>query len=105
MGKEWQTFIRKFEDLKEGEAELFVKDLTPGPRKYDTKHVKAKVASSKGTLPDGDLLWIRSESGITALEPWYLKIVEELPEWVPGKPWENVLDITEKKNKDKSRTE
>jgi hypothetical protein len=103
MDREWQTFVRKFEDLKEGEVELFIKDLTSGPRKYDTRHVRAKVARSKGALPEEDLLWIRSESGITALEPWYIKILEELPEWVPGKPWENVLDITEKVNKGKSK--
>ena len=103
MGKEWQTVVRKFEDLKEGEVELFIKDLTPGPRKYDTKHVRAKVAMSKGALPDGDLLRIRSESGVTALEPWYIRILEELPGWVPGKPWENVLDITEKVSQGKPK--
>ena len=96
MDKEWQTFVRRFEDLKEGEVELFVKDLTPGSKKYNTRHVRATVAKAKGALPEGELLWIRSESGITALEPWYIRILEELPEWVPGKPWENVLDITEK---------
>jgi hypothetical protein len=103
MVMEWQTFVRKFEDLSEGEVDLFVKDLTPGPKKYDTKHVRAKIARSKGNLPDGDLLRIRSESGIATLEPWYIKILEELPEWVPGKPWENVLDITEKGGKGKPK--
>jgi hypothetical protein len=103
MAKEWQTFVRRFEDMKEGELELFIKDLMSGPRKYDTKHVRAKVAKSREVLSDGDVLWIRSESGITALEPWYLKILEELPEWVPGKPWENVLDIIEKKSKGKPK--
>jgi hypothetical protein len=103
MDREWQTFVRKFEDLKEGEVELFVKDLTPGSKKYNTRHVRATVAKAKGALPEAELLWIRSESGITALEPWYIRILEELPAWVPGKPWENVLDITEKVNKGKSK--
>ena len=103
MDKEWQTFVRRFDDLKEGEVELFVKDLTPGSKKYNTRHVRATVAKTKGALPEAELLWIRSESGITALEPWYIRILEELPEWVPGKPWENVLDITEKVNKRKSK--
>ena len=96
MAKEWQTFVRKFEDMKEGEVELFIKDLTPGPRKYDTRHVRAKVARSKTTLPDGEILWIRSESGIRAPEPFYMIINEELPEWIEGKPWENVFDALEK---------
>jgi len=89
MAKEWQTFVRKFEDMREGEVELFIKDLTPGPRKYDTKHVKAKVARSKSALPGGEILWIRSESGTMAPEPFYISITKELPEWIEGKPWEN----------------
>lgn len=95
MAKEWQTFVRKFDDMREGEFELFIKDLTPGARKYDNKHVRARVARSKEKLPDGDVLWIRSESGLRAPEPWYIKLLEELPEWIPGRPWENVLDLIE----------
>lgn len=96
MAKEWQTFVRTFEDMKEGEVELFVKDLTSGPRRYDTKHVRAKVTRSKEVLPDADILWLRSESGLKARKRWYIKILEELPEWVPGRPWENVLDVIER---------
>jgi hypothetical protein len=99
MAKEWQTFVRKFGDMKEGEVELFIKDLTPGPRKYDTKHVRAKVVRSKAALPGGEILWIRSESGITAPEPFYMSITEELPEWVEGKPWENVFDAIDRGQK------
>lgn len=93
MAKEWQTFVRKFEDMKEGEVELFIKDLTPGPRKYDTKHVRARVAKRKEDLPNGDILWIRSESGLKAPEPWYIQILEELPPWASGRPWEDLLDV------------
>jgi hypothetical protein len=89
--KEWQTFVRKFNDMREGEVRLFIKDLTPGMRKYDTKFVKALVKKSKELLPDGDILFIRSESGLKLKDPWYIKILEELPEWVSGKPWEDVL--------------
>ena len=100
MTKEWQTFVRKFEDMKEGEAELFIKDLTPGPRKYDNKHVKAKISRSK--TAETDILWLRSESGSVAPEPWYIDIQEELPEWVPGRPWENVFDAIDRAQKEKS---
>ncbi len=101
MTQEWQTFVRKFVDMKEGEVELFIKDLTPGPRKYDNKHVRVKVSKSKAVLPEGDTLWIRSESGSTAPEPWYMKIIEELPDWVLGRPWENVFDAIERAQKEK----
>jgi hypothetical protein len=101
MAQEWQTFVRKFEDMKEGKVELFIKDLTPGSRKYDTKHVRARVAKSKKTLPNGQILWIRSESGLKDPKPWYIEILQELPEWVPGTPWENVLDSIERSQKGK----
>ena len=96
MAREWQTFIRKFDDMKEGAVEIFIKDLTPGPRKYDTKHVRATVAKTKESLPDGDILWIRGESGLKHPEPWYIKVREELDEWISGQPWENVLDAIKK---------
>lgn len=103
MAKEWQTFVRKFEDMREGgDVELFIKDLTPGPRKYDTKHVRAQVTRSESALPGADILWVRSESGATAPEPWYIRIVEEMAEWVPGRPWENVFEAIERAERERS---
>jgi len=96
MAKEWQTFVRKFDDLKEGKVRLFIKDLTPGPRKYDTKFVEAQVAKSKEALPDGDLLYIRSESGLKIPHPWYIRITRERPPFVSGKPWEDVFAAVER---------
>lgn len=96
MTKEWQTFVGKFSDLKEGIVKIFIKDLTPGPRKYDTKFVRAIVKKSKDAFSDCDILYIRSESGLKAEEPWYIKILEELPEYVEGKPWEDVFKAIEK---------
>jgi len=101
MTKEWQTFVRKFEDLREGEAELFIKDLTPGPRKYDTKHVEAKISKSKAA--GSDLLWIRSESGSVAPEPWYINIHKELPAWIPGRPWGDIFEAIKRAQKEKSQ--
>lgn len=100
MAKEWQTFVRKFEDMKEGEQELFVKDLTPGPRKYDTKHVRAKVARSIEDLPGGETLWIRSESGTKGPEPFYISIIDVLPVWVEGRPWGDVFEAIKRKQKE-----
>lgn len=91
MKREYQTFIRQFKDFKEGTQKLFVKDLTPGPRKYDTKYVKAKLCRNLKKMKKGDILRIRSESGILLPEPWGIKILEELTESVPGQPWEDVF--------------
>ena len=94
--KEWQTFVRRFSDMKEGERELFIKDLTEGRRKYDAKHVLATVAKTKEGIEDADLLWIRGESGEKAQQPWYIKIRKELPDYIAGTPWEDVLEVMAK---------
>lgn len=93
MKKEYQIFVRQFKDLKEGRQELFIKDLTPGPQKYDTKHVLAEISSLPENMPDGDILRIRSESGILLSQVWGLKILKELPESVAGQPWEDVFKV------------
>ncbi len=91
MKREYQTFVRQFKDLREGEQKLFIKDLTPGPKKYDTKYVRAEISRDSEKMKDGDILRIRSESGILFPRPWGIKILEELPESVPGQPWTDVF--------------
>ena len=36
MSQEYVTFVRRLSQLSEGKQTLFIKDLTPGQRKYDT---------------------------------------------------------------------
>jgi hypothetical protein len=91
MKQEYLTFVRQFKDLKEGIQKLFVKDLTPGPKKYDTKYVRANISSDPEKIKNGDILRIRSESGVLLPQPWGIKILEELSEFVPGQPWEDVF--------------
>ena len=99
--KEWQTFVRRFSDMKEGRRELFIKDLTPGKTKYDTKHVIGVISKSNTGLKDANILWLRGESGEKAQDPWYISIEQELEEWVPGKPYEDVLEALEKRNRER----
>ncbi len=101
MKREYQTFVRQFKDLREGEQKLFIKDLTPGPRKYDTRHVMAEISSHPEKMTDGDVLRIRSESGTLLSQVWGIKILKELPESVPGQPWEDVFKAIEKTKKEK----
>ncbi|MBI4318149.1 MAG: phenylphosphate carboxylase subunit gamma [Chloroflexi bacterium] len=91
MKKEYLTYVRQYSDLAEGEREIFVKDLAPGPRKYDTKRVRAKLARAPQALPDGDVLWVRSETGVLDPQPWALQVLEELPPFVAGQPWSDVF--------------
>lgn len=91
MKREWVTYVRRIADLDQGKRVLFIKDLTPGPRKYDTKLVRAELSRNAAKLPDRDTLWIRSETGYLHPEPWSIKILEELPPYVPGQPWQDVF--------------
>lgn len=85
MGKEYDTFVLKsLSELVEGkELELLIRDLTPGPRKYEGKFVKAIVSSSADEF--SDRLWIRFQKGQLHPQPWSIKIIEEIskipPEW------------------------
>lgn len=75
---EYDTFV--LTDLSElsevKEIEIPVRLLTPGPRKYTGKYVRALVSSSPDAYPDR--LWIRSQKGFLYPQPWSIKIVEEV---------------------------
>ena len=74
------------------EIELSVKDLTPGPRKYDAKKVLAKVASSAKKLRDADVLWLRSMVGLKLEKPWAIEILKELEDsTIPGAPYSDMF--------------
>ena len=85
---EYVTRVRKLSELKDGqEVELFIQDLTPGPRKYDGEIVKAIVSSSPDKLPGGDVLWLRSVLGRAYDKPWAIKIKQRLGLAMPGRPY------------------
>ena len=85
--KEYLTFIPDIKDLIEDqEVKITIKDLTPGPRKYDARIVKVILSSDPGRLPDGDILWVRSWTGVLYPQPWAIKIVEELEDTEAGLP-------------------
>ena len=84
MASEYLTFIETLKELPERqEVELYVKDLTPGVGKYDTRYVRAIVSSSPDKLPGADTLWIRFSMGVLHPQPWAIEIVRELGEYKP----------------------
>lgn len=94
MKKEYLTFVPHIENLVENqEIELVVKDLTPGPRKYNTKIVKAIVSSNPNSLPKSDILYIRSWLGVLYPQTWAIKIVGETREFLPGQPHGETLEM------------
>jgi len=81
MKREYDTFVKSLQDIPEDTPiPLTIRDLTPGPEKYDSHYVKAVVASSPRAMPDGDVLWIRFHKGMHP-KPWAIKVLEELGEY------------------------
>lgn len=79
MKTEYDTFVDRVEDLREGEEmELVVRDLSPGPKKYEHYYVRAQVASSSHELSGGEVLWLRFPTGILYPKPWVIKITQKL---------------------------
>ena len=77
--KEYQVVVKGLDALPQGqEIELSIRDLSPGPRKYDAKYVKAIVSPSTDKLPDGDILHLISSTGYIYPDAWRIKIVGEV---------------------------
>lgn len=94
MKKEYVTFVKDLSELIENrETVIAIRDLTPGPQKYDCKIVRAIVTSSPEKFPDGDVLWIRSWTGILHPRAWSINILEEIDETLPGRPHDETLSL------------
>ena len=97
MSTEYSTFVNNPDRLPQGqEINLAIRELTPGPRKYDQRIVKAIL--SRSPEKGGDVLRLRSLVGIPFPEPWGIKIVEELGESIPRPPYQGVIQVTEALN-------
>lgn len=97
MGREWIIFVSRMEDIVDGaENVLTVRDLSPGPKKYNAKVVKALVSSHPETVPDGEVLWIRSWIGRLHLRPWRIRIIEDVGDFLPGIPHGETLGVIKK---------
>jgi hypothetical protein len=85
----WEAFVRRLEDLREGEEiPLIIRDLSPGRKKYQMRHVIAVLR--RGAAGDGDDLCIRTVVGVRLKEPWKIRIVCDLPLELPGDPYQDV---------------
>ena len=92
MKKEFVALVSSLEELPEGkETGLLIRELTPGKQKYDGHNVKAILASSPDKLPEGDILWLRFWNGRLYPHPWVIRILEELGEFLPGYPQEEMI--------------
>jgi hypothetical protein len=84
----WETFVRRPGDLKEGEEiPMVLRDLSPGRKKYQMRHVVA--VASREAEKTTDLLRVRTVVGVELPETWGIKIIRALPLEVPGRPYED----------------
>jgi hypothetical protein len=90
----WETFVRRPGDLKEGvEIPMVLRDLTPGPRKYQMRHVVAVLSRHpRETPPPIHRLHVRTVVGVLLEETWGVRIVRELPTELPGKPYHDFYE-------------
>ena len=86
--KEYIAFVEDPEGLpKEEQICLIIRDLTPGPRKYDARFVKAVLYSSAERLPDSDTLFLSSLSGRAYPHALAIRVLEYLGEYIHGSPY------------------
>ncbi len=84
---EYVTFTPDIKDLVENqETTLTIKDLTAGRRKYDARIVKAILSSDPTRLPGGDVLHVRSWTGMLYPQTWAIKITGDAGETEAGIP-------------------
>jgi len=87
----WETFLRRPHDLKEGvEIPLVLRDLAPGKKKYQMRHVVAVM--SRKPEEGMDVLRVRTVVGVLLPEIWGVKIVRELPIEMPGRPYKDFYE-------------
>jgi len=85
MKKEYLAFISEFgieslEDLDQNkEIDLIIKDLTPGRYKYESRYVRARIATPE-KLSEGDILWVRFQHGQLHPNQFAIQIIKELGE-------------------------
>lgn len=93
----WETFLRYPSDLNEGvETPLVLRDLSPGRKKYQMRHVIAVVSRKAKDMALMDRLQVRTVVGILLAESWGVQIIRELPIELPGRPYHDFYDALRK---------
>lgn len=97
---DYECFVRRHEDLQEGqEVVLTLRDLSPGLRKYDARIARVTVSRSPDALEHWDKLWVRSAVGVKDPQPWGIKVLEELGDSLPGRPYADIFEVAEQMQK------
>ncbi len=88
MNRCYEAFVGDPEIIPEGvEIRLFIRDLTPGPRKYDRRFVKAVVSTSTGVFPGEDSLRLRYLDGKPYPKTLALEVLQDFCDSLTGQPY------------------
>ncbi len=89
----WETFVRRPGDLKVGvETPMVLRDLSPGRKKYQMRHVIAVVSRQTAAADGSDALRVRTVVGVLLPEIYTIKILRDLPIEVPGTPYRDFYE-------------
>jgi hypothetical protein len=89
----WETFVRRPADLKPGvESPMVLRDLGPGRKKYQMRHVIAVVSPRTPDTVGVDQLRVRTVVGVLLPETYGIKIVRDLPIELPGEPYDDFYE-------------
>lgn len=104
MTEAYETFIRDDADLAEGrETVLVLRNLRPGRRKYLGRNVVGVVTRTPDPSGESYPLRVRSMVGNLIPGEWYVRIVEALPQRVPGAPYSSAFDALQRAWGDRPR--
>lgn len=93
-GGQYLTFLENPEKLPLGEpVSIFIKDLSPGNRKYDARLVKAIVYREAEPSASSNALILSSMAGKRYSDNLSIRIIEELGEYVHGSPYDRHTGI------------
>jgi hypothetical protein len=78
--KEYDTYVLTDLSLvpEDKEAEMILRDLTPGDRRYKYRSFFASVMVSRDASKYPDKLWVRLGRGQLQEKPWSVKILKEV---------------------------
>lgn len=89
--KEYMAWIENVDHIKAAqELTLTIRDMAPGRYKYGARNVVALVSPS--AMPGADVLRVRYSNGRLLPQPWYIKVIRELDESFPGRPYAGIVD-------------
>ena len=91
MKKEYMAWVEDLDKIKgPQELTLTIRDMEPGRHKYGARNVVAVV--SPAPMPEADVLRMRYPNGRLLPEPWFIKVIKELEDFFPGRPYAGIVD-------------